>query len=327
MQELAGRLSALSPEAGESLKVIAYFDALVADGAGLEAVVRAAAVLGGAPAAAILPGRRIRVDADGVRSRDAADTAGPPDWPELRAGGAAVRLERSGEPQPHDELILERFLLAVSALDARSHPEATALEILLDGARSEAERATAAARLRLSSGAPVAVWALRAEDAEPGTGRGAVLVDRLGPLRARLADPAAPAPGEPAGAAVAPHPGALPDAWRDARIALRLADRRRPVVRAEDLGVLIELARSEASRIRAHPDVAALSALDARTLELLDALVRAPSVRAAAEELGVHHSSLQQRHASLVRQLGYDPRAADGRLRFEAARMMGRLSD
>ncbi len=52
MQELAGRLTALDPEASASLRVIASFDALVAGGVGIEALVRAAAVLGGTIAGA-----------------------------------------------------------------------------------------------------------------------------------------------------------------------------------------------------------------------------------------------------------------------------------
>ena len=346
MQELAGRLAALSPEAEESFRVITYFDALVADGAGLEAVVRAAAVLSGVPAVATLPGRSIRVTADGLRSRGAcapegtgsraaARAAAPaetgqdperPRWPELRSGTSAVLLEREGAAQPHDELILERCLLAVVALVARTHPESTATEILLDAARSESERASAAARLRLAPGQAVTVWATAVEAPAPGGDRTAVVPDPHGPLRAWLLDPDAAAPSAQAGGATAPSPADLPDAWRDARIAARLTEPCRPIVRAEELGVLIELARSEIPGIATHPDVAALSALAPGAREALQVLSRAPSVRAAADELGVHHSSLQQRHASLTRQLGYDPRSSEGRLRYEAAHLIARLA-
>ena len=44
------RLAALDPDAGAALRVIAYFDKLTETGAGLEAIVRGAAVLAGCPA-------------------------------------------------------------------------------------------------------------------------------------------------------------------------------------------------------------------------------------------------------------------------------------
>ena len=50
MQELVGRLSTLDPAASESLKVIAYFDALVEARAGRLALLRGAARLTGCPA-------------------------------------------------------------------------------------------------------------------------------------------------------------------------------------------------------------------------------------------------------------------------------------
>lgn len=57
MRELLGRLTVLDPAASESLKIIEYFDALVAGGAGAEAIVRAAAILGATTAGACVRGR------------------------------------------------------------------------------------------------------------------------------------------------------------------------------------------------------------------------------------------------------------------------------
>ena len=48
MQDLLGRLTALDPDASETLKVVTYFDALVARSVGVESMVRGAAVLSGA---------------------------------------------------------------------------------------------------------------------------------------------------------------------------------------------------------------------------------------------------------------------------------------
>ena len=51
MQEpAAGRLAALDPDATAAVRVIAYFDELAEGRAGIEAIVRGAAVLAGCPA-------------------------------------------------------------------------------------------------------------------------------------------------------------------------------------------------------------------------------------------------------------------------------------
>ncbi|WP_455567928.1 helix-turn-helix domain-containing protein [Streptomyces afghaniensis] len=99
MKELAGRLTALDPDAGAAVRVIAYFDRLAETRAGVEALVRGAAVLSGCPARLVDPERRVhvRVEPDGTRR----DTDEPPDpaWPSTRLapdGTAALWLERVG---------------------------------------------------------------------------------------------------------------------------------------------------------------------------------------------------------------------------------------
>ncbi|MFH9002164.1 helix-turn-helix domain-containing protein [Streptomyces afghaniensis] len=99
MKELAGRLTALDPDAGAAVRVIAYFDRLAETRAGVEALVRGAAVLSGCPARLVDPERRVhvRVEPDGTRR----DTDEPPDptWPSARLspdGTAALWLERGG---------------------------------------------------------------------------------------------------------------------------------------------------------------------------------------------------------------------------------------
>ena len=71
--------------------------------------------------------------------------------------------------------------------------------------------------------------------------------------------------------------------------------------------------------------IASFDALDDATLRVLDELVAAESVRAAATALSLHHSTLQARHEALSRMLGYDPRSAIGRTRYETARLLSRL--
>lgn len=91
MEELAGRLTALDPDAGVAVRVIAYFDRLAESRAGLEALVRGAAVLAGCPARLVDEARhvRVRVEPDGTR-RD-ADSAPDAAWPRepLIPGGPA----------------------------------------------------------------------------------------------------------------------------------------------------------------------------------------------------------------------------------------------
>jgi hypothetical protein len=71
MQELVGRLTALDLEASETLKVVAYFDVLVAGGVGLQALLRGAAVLSGTVAGAFDGRRTHRIGPDGNRQTDA----------------------------------------------------------------------------------------------------------------------------------------------------------------------------------------------------------------------------------------------------------------
>ena len=65
MHQLVGRLAAVDPQAGESLKVIEFFDTLTTGQAGVPAIVRAGAVLSGATAGVALDGRVLRFDPEG----------------------------------------------------------------------------------------------------------------------------------------------------------------------------------------------------------------------------------------------------------------------
>src|SRR6185437_4807978 len=185
MQELAGRLTALDPEASETLKVVSYFDALVAGGAGLESIVRAAAVLSGVVAGAHAGARRIRIDPHGGTCTDNPPSA---DWPSSEAGGASVWIEREGAAHANDAMILERLSLAVAIVDARrSGMDAGALETALDAARSSEERAAAARRLGLDAGRSLVVSAHAADvPATPGV-RSTIIATPEGLVRATVA--------------------------------------------------------------------------------------------------------------------------------------------
>ncbi|MFE7468035.1 hypothetical protein ACFU6R_28545 [Streptomyces sp. NPDC057499] len=320
MQELVGRLTALDPEAGESLKVIAYFDALVAGGAGPDALLRGAAVLSGVVAGAQWRGRTDRRGPDG---RIPA-TEQLPRSPERTCSAGTVWLERVGPHHANDEMIVERLALSLDLLEARRGP-AGVLETVIDPARTPAERTTALAKLRLEPGSRIRIVATRT-DTHLATASSAVVPTKYGIMRATLCRTPEPPPAEPAGLGQWVRADQAPDSWEGAVIALRLTDPRNPVVDATDLGALLMLARVHDPQAP-HDDVRKLAGLDARSAQVLRVLVEADSVRAAAALLGMHHSTLQARHETLTRELGYDPRAAQGKVRYAAAEFLLRLTD
>ncbi|WP_330262685.1 helix-turn-helix domain-containing protein [Streptomyces griseorubiginosus] len=158
MKELAGRLTALDPDAGAAVRVIAYFDRLSESRAGLEALVRGAAVLAGVPALLVDAERRVRVrvEADGTRR----DAGAPPDpgWPSaalVPGGAAALWLERAeAAPSVVDAVILERAAGAVRLVLDRTRGRAAVedpalVETVLDAGAPEAARLHAARGLGL----------------------------------------------------------------------------------------------------------------------------------------------------------------------------------
>lgn len=319
MQELVGRLSALDPEASETLKVVSYFDALVAGGVGVDGLLRGAAALAGAVVGVELHGR--------VRRRDPLGAVPPATetrerMPRRALPGGVAWIERGGQPHANDEMVVERLALAIELTEARRSPEG-ALEIALDAARPIDERSSALARLRVTPDARVRIVAVPAEPVPEGPS--AVVPTRFGIVRALLDDGDRQHPS-PAGLGSWTRADHLPESWDAALVALRLVDAQHPVVDAAELGSLVLLAR-RAPGEDPPADVRALAALDARSRQVLRALVEADSVRAAAAALGMHHSTLQARHESLTHELGYDPRSALGRARAVAADLLLRLSD
>lgn len=373
MKELVGRLTALDPEASESLKVIGYFDALVAGGVGVEALLRGAAALSGVPAGFASASRRFRIGPDGGRltideadvppaavpsagaGRAAADAgpAGgrPTGMPRADAPGAhgavatpvsrrvgpdgIVWIERLGAPHANDAMVLERLAIAVDITTARRAADGTgAVETAVNPHATADERGRALARLRLDGIGGLRAVAFpadgpfdaRSSSAIVATPHGlarAVIVraDEAGELVRTSATDAAPHARSPrVGIGLTLAPERLPESWASALIALRLSCPDEPVVDSADLGALLLFAEAADEASALHPDAAALAALDERSRAVLDALADAGSVRAAAERLGMHHSSVQARAATLAGTLGYDPRTTRGRTRYALAR-------
>ncbi|AZP21879.1 helix-turn-helix domain-containing protein [Streptomyces aquilus] len=348
MKELAGRLTALDPDAGAAVQVIAYFDRLAESRAGLEALVRGAAVLAGVPARLVDGERRVqvRIEADGTRR----DSPMPPDpaWPSaaLSPGGVpALWLERAGaEPSVVDAVILERAAGAVRRVLDRTRGRAPAddpalVETLLDATAPESARLHAARRLGLAPEARARALALadgpprvvpeQTPDEPPagrvgGAGPGVPPAGRVGA-----------GPGVPPAGIVGVGPAVpvlrLPESWGAARIALRFASEEpgRRVVHAEELGSLALLADLVAPGAEPPADVRALEAAAGTApwlLATLDAVASTTSLRAAATEINVHHSTLQDRLAHAEQLLGWPVRTPQGRFRLQLALTLRHLA-
>jgi hypothetical protein len=339
VKELAGRLAALDPDAGAALQVIAYFDRLVEGRAGLEALVRGAAVLTGRPARLVDEARRVRIRVDPGGRR--ADGAGPPapgdGWPSapLEAGGPpALWLEGPGPAGVVEAMVLERASAAIRAVLERTRGKVPAgrhdqamVETVLDPAAPAEARLHAARRLGLDPHGRARALALADGTAAvrpaPGTGTPGT------PL------PSAPLP-ETLRAGVGPEVPVLdlPASHRAALTALRLTaegteqDPGPRVVHADRLGGLAVLAGAVGPDTEPVPDVHALERAAASApwmLAVLEAVASARSLRAAAEEVAVHHSTLQDRLAHAESLLGWSVHEPQGRLRLQLALALRRL--
>lgn len=329
MQELVGRLTALDPAASASLKVIGYFDALVAGQVSVEVLCRSAAVLAGCAAGIENAGRGLRASPEGNRLA----AGGSDGWSSHDTGdGGRVWIERSGPSHENDPMLLERFALAVAITESRTRGDAAqhrAAELVVDPDVPDAERAAAAGRLRLDHRRAVRAVATTLDSPADGRHPSAVLATPFGLVRLTLMDAEERLSllGVRAGLGLPVEPARLPESWASALVAVRLADESAPVVDAVQLGALLVLAEAADTASDAHPDVAALEtvAADPSALATLDALVADGSLRAAAVALGVHHSTVQARLNALSQKLGYDPRTSTGRTRYTVARTLHRL--
>ncbi|WIM19440.1 MULTISPECIES: hypothetical protein [unclassified Microbacterium] len=327
MQELMGRLTALDPDASETLKVVSYFDALVTRLVGAESMLRGAALLAGAPVGYRDGTHLTRVDGNGGRLPAAASDG----WARREAGmGAEVWLERQGEPHVNDAMILERLALALGIIRARRTigPE-SAVELAISSHTDSDERAAALARLRIEPGT-LRVIASPPDPAPALSHASAVVTTRYGLTRATIIDstvePDAAWEEPPRlGVGLTVPSDQLPASWSSALIAARLTTPAEPMLDATDLGAALAIAEN-AERAPLHPDALALTKLDSSSLELLDALSAERSGRGAAIRLGRHHSSVQERAGTLAGQLGYDPRSTRGHTRYTLARMLMTLA-
>lgn len=314
MYDLAQRLAALDPQASTAVRVISYFDALVASRAGLQSIVRGAATLAGCPARLVDPARRltVRVLADGVTAPPETDP--DPAWPStpVTADGAALWLETTTPAGTVEAVVLERAAAAAQTVlertRSRRHDDPASIELLLDAEATEADRLVAARRLGVPEQARVI--ALAGGDVRVVAGDGAL------PLGGR------------AGVGPCVPVSQLPESGRLARLALRLTaegteeDPGPRLVHADELGALALLIHAADTEPQPIPDVRALEHAAAAApwvLATVDAVAGATSLRDAARSLRLHHSTLQDRLTHAQALLGWDIRQPQGQLRLQLA--------
>jgi hypothetical protein len=333
MHQVVARLDALDPEAGAAIRVIRRFDELLEGGAGLEPILAAVAVLTGAPAR--LVDTRFAVDLRADVEGHVQRNTGPadPHWPHAPlepSGRPAFWLERLGPHTLLDAMVLDRAAFAArevlhrtrSATRTSPNPLANdpaAVEVLLNGGASDADRLHAARLLHLPERADVRA-------AAPADGAGQIVVaGRIGADRWDGAGRIGVGPAVPV--------LELPKSWSHARTALRFAadgtddDPGPSVVFADELGALMLLADALDPTVP-PADVRALEKAARSGPWVLRTLVEFTShasLRLAAAALYIHHSTLKDRITAIEHDLGFLVGSPAGRLRVQLALAVRRL--
>jgi hypothetical protein len=116
--------------------------------------------------------------------------------------------------------------------------------------------------------------------------------------------------------------------WAQARVALRFTSglAHEAVVAHDDLGTVALLADIPVDRLRAQPDVQALGGLTDESLAALAAFCRTGSLRQAAAELHLHHSSVAGRLAHVEKAFGRPLTGPEDRFRARLALYALRLA-
>lgn len=329
MKELIQRLSALDDDASSAMKVIAYFDTLLAQGAGLEAFTRGAAVLSGWPAGLFHPHHNIslRVDALGRSMPPLQHLEAIQKWPHyaLEDGSAAVVwIERPESSGTLDNLLLERTAAGVHLTIDRVSPmglvdDAGAVEILVTSSSTEDARRKAAGRLRLREDARIRLVASRLKPPSARPPRSTVVSTAAGKVRATIVALDEAPPDTQAGIGPVVPILEAHKTWGYALSAMSLSSTILPQVRWDEWGALAGLAAT-AGNVN-HPDVDRIAQLveDPAARDTLEALALSESARVASARLGLHHSTVQSRQLRLEEALGFHITTPMGRTRVLVA--------
>ncbi len=363
MHGLLLRLSGIDAEAEAAVRVIAAFDQLVAHRADIGALVRAAAGLAECTAGIHDPLRGVFIsfgpDGRNLQDRPIPTTS---TFAKVDDGsGAEVWLDRTGGPGPLDEIVAERMAAAAGIILDRVFGSTSyavdpgALELLLSGQVSDVDRARCARLLGFGQASAIRAVALVCSDPQRdvithsleavtsqvrATGE-IVQLAKVGEVFAAITTaermPLDLPPAIRAGVGPKVDPLRASASWGRARAALRftlsLPGLKRPsVVSAEELGPLIALAQSAPGELNEIADVAAIAAVAANDpsgehVHTLDALCRAGSLRRAAAELYLHHTSVSARISHISSVLGYAVDTPDGAFRARIALTLWQLSN
>ena len=361
MRGLLLRLSKLDEGAESAVRIISYFDGLTRNHASADVLVRAASNLAECSA-----GMR---DANGVtiafsQPPDAVRAPSNPTIVERSFGSAAIGgvvwLERQGEAQPLDDMVLERMAVAAEIVLERrvglgkSKPEDSVLIRTLVNPRARGvDRHEAAKSLGLQGNLTmVAVSSDRdiARDRDllnrlgraTGTvARGASIGERLSSLVLASPDSANVSASaleaelgadESAGVAGPAPVGDAPDTWSRARNALRFTGvGHGRVVHNSELGALEVLAEVEPGRAQSLSDVVALDHIQAQSggveaMRTLSSICSTGSIRKTSAELHLHHSSVVARIRKAEATLGFSVENLDGLFRLSLALKLRELN-
>ncbi len=334
------RLAELDADSAGLVRVIDYFDTLVRHGADAAAVVRAGAALAGCTAGVDISGRagwpaiRLRCDQHGRRSPEPVGT--PTVCRAIVVDGEVAGtawIERGGATLALDEMLVDRMALTTAIVlhPAQAPTSAEHTRALLVPAGEAAMLASCGA-LGLTPDTQVRVVVTAADSAGRGAGATAgrsvpVVLD--GDL-VRLAPAQIACPPDSAGRVGVSLAGPVSAAHRyldEARFARSQATATEPVVRADELGALVLLGSADPTLRQRIPDLIRADALAAEEsgrdlLQTLRVYLAAGTLRAAAETLHLHHSSVGHRLARLSDQLGFPVDSVAGRARAAALVMV-----
>ena len=353
MKLLLLRLSALDADAENALRVISFFDELIARRVPLRTLLAETAKLAECPVGVYESGLGISLRAEPRGRVGVEDCAAAEPVRRELTPDSGVWLERSGQPFALDDIVLERFAIAAALLlDHERGPVSDVsdegpVKLALSADASEALRSRALRAMGFEPGEPMCTLAVTGPAPQtdvvvalalPRAGARFAVLGSIHAVLTRLPEPGV-LDAVPAGfrVGVGPElPGLeAPYSWQQARVARKFSSRngRGPqVVRATELGAMAIIAEKLRNEdIAQVPDVAVLDELAAEpngsdTIAILDALCRTGSIRKAANEVFRHHTTLISKLTHAESRLGFSLSTPAGRMRAELALSLRQLA-
>jgi PucR C-terminal helix-turn-helix domain len=349
------RLSSLDADAASAVRVIGFYDALSERGADIKMIMRQTAMLAECSVGVRTADAHLseRVEPSGV-----AHSGGPPPGSRVHRtpSGDEVWLERDGDSHPLDDLLVERFALAVAVVLSHrpqeiDHLDRSALiQVAISAGASNSERRRALDRLGIRAKSVLHVLAVAGAPErldEFCYGLPESCIAQVGASRVVLTPQlATESMGIPVGCRVGvarPHLAEeLRQAWREACTALRFSlpskhseppytQHEGAIVRFEDLGGFAVVAEAvTAVQISQVADVIALNCLAEHVggeemIRTLEAVAATDSLRGAAAILHMHHNTVAHRVARAEQVLSYSVTDLYGRPRLMLALMLQRI--